>query len=106
MDKKLFNDSLSNSKWQTLTWYLLNIEKDKIRNKLRHVQRSKCLTPFHMQLLDCWEEVHSVQPNTIEEIYNEYIFDNKYIHSGNQPLQYKPLKMPKNVAKDLVSNFV
>ena len=101
--KKRFNDSLSNSKWQTLTWYLLNIEKDEIRNKLPRVQRNKCLMPFHMQLLDCWEEVPSVQPNTIEEIYNKYIFDdNKYIHSGNQPLQYNLLNMPKNVAKDLV----
>ena len=53
-------------------------------------------------VLDCWEEVHSVEPNTIEEVYNEYIFNNQYIHSGNQPLQYKLLKMPKNVAKDWV----
>ena len=59
-----------------------------------------------MQLFDCWEEVHSVEPNTIEEIYNEYIFDNKYIHSGNQPLQYKLLKMPKNVVKDLVLRYI
>ena len=67
-----------------------------------HVQRNKSLTPFHMQLLDCWEEVHTVEPNATEEIYIEYIFDNKYIHLGNKPLQYKLLKMPKNVAKDLV----
>ena len=67
-----------------------------------HTQSNTSLSPFHKQLLCCWEEVHAVQPNTTEEIYNKYIFDNKYICSGRKPLEYKILKLSEELSKDLV----
>ena len=73
--KNLMQDQTSDSKWQVLAWYLLNIEKYKIRNKLPHTQSNTSLSPFHKQLLSCWEEVHAVLPNSAEKIYNMYLIN-------------------------------
>ena len=43
-----------------------------------------------------------MEPITPEEICNEYIFDNRYICSGKEPLQPKLLKMSKKVVNDMM----
>ena len=44
--------------------------------------------------MECWGEFHGNEPDTVEEICNEFIFNNKYICSNKEPLQVGLLKMP------------
>ena len=78
-------------KWKTLTWYLLNIPKHKICNKLPLSQRFKSLTPFHRQVFESWEQFYGVNPKTADQILQELIFDNKFICSNGEPLSLTKL---------------
>ena len=41
---------------------------------------------FHHQVLICWYDIKSTQPLTMIELYNEYVFMNKFIRVNNAPL--------------------
>ena len=64
--------------------------------------RDRCLSPFHRQVFDCWQEFYTTPPNTLSEIYDEFIFENKYICSDNKPLQARELKLLDKETQDLV----
>ena len=64
------------------------------------------MTPFYKQVLECWGEFHDV-PCTVEEICNEFIFNNKIICSNNKPLQVELLKLPNTrIFKDMNINNI
>ena len=99
----------NNEKWKTSTWYLLNIPKHKICNKLPLAHRFKCLTPFHRQIFESWEQFHGVNPQTIDQISQELIFDNKFICSNGEPLGLRKLGIRDQSVErlsvgDIVSN--
>ena len=100
--KKLVSHESIEMKWQYLTWYLLNITKNKIKHKLPESQGNSCLTPFHKQLFDSWQNITAIPPTTIEEISNEFIFDNRYICLDNIPIQPKTLNIKGEYMYDLV----
>ena len=76
--KKLFLLRESN-KCRTLTWYLLNIKMSEFKNKLSVESKGKCLTLFHKQVFDSWLHFYSKPPYTVEDIWHEHLFENKYI---------------------------
>ena len=92
--KRLMASSTFAGNWQGLFLYLLNIDKNLLKHKLPSKVKDKGLTPFYKQVLECWGEFHGNEPDTVEEICNEFIFNNKYICSNKEPLQVGLLKMP------------
>ena len=99
--KKLVDPGIKGN-WQNLFLYLLNIKKNLIKHKLPRNFKSKGLTPFHKQVLECWEEFHGTEPNSVEDICNELIFDNKFICSDNDPLKPNRLNLPNS---EIVQNL-
>ena len=106
--KRLISEETEHNKWTNLMWYMLNFEKYLIHNKIPKSYCDNCLTIFHRQLLECWQSIKNRPPVGVEEIINEYIFDNIYICSNNIPLSAKSFKLSKlstkNIkVKDLIS---
>ena len=98
---------ITNGKWKLLTWYLLNIPKNKIKNKLPLSLRFKSLSPFHRQIFDSWEKFHGVEPKNVNEISQEFIFNNKFVCSGGEPLNMKTLGITEKKLEELtVGNIV
>ena len=89
------------SKWSKLMWYMLNIEKHLINHKVPKSYASKSLTLFHEQILRCWHIVKCSQPKGVDEIYEEYLFDNMFICSNDKPLDLKQFKLNKEKNKDV-----
>ena len=48
---------------------------------------------FHHQVLNFWYDIKSTQPLTMMELYNEYVFMNKFILVNNAPLTPRMLGM-------------
>ena len=78
---------IENSKWKTLTWYMLNVNQKNLAN-------SNCLTPkaqgksdSHTQILKAWSEINSFVPITLKEIINQRITENIHIRVDNNPLK-------------------
>ena len=90
-----------NMKWTKPTWYLLNIEKHQINHKMPAYYTEQCKTEFHCQVLKCWQKIKCRPPSSIEEIMNEYIFDNKYISCNGKPLDHKLFKSSTILSDDL-----
>ena len=90
-----------NMKWTKPTWYLLNIEKHQINHKTPAYYTEQCKTEFHCQVLKCWQKIKCRPPSSIEEIMNEYIFDNKYISCNGKPLDHKLFKSSTILSDDL-----
>ena len=89
------------SKWSKLMWYMLNIDKHLINHKVPKSYANNSLTPFHEQILHCWHQAKCTSPNSVDEIYEEYLFDNMYICSNGKPLDLKQFKLNKAKNKDL-----
>ena len=89
---------LENEKWTSLTWYMLNIDKYIINRKIPLSCKNKCKTAFYSQVLERWHKIKSRPPKNIEEIQNEYIFNNMHINSRARPLEYIEFKIEKKVA--------
>ena len=99
----------NDEKWKTSTWYLLNIPKHKICNKLPFSRCFKSLTPFHRQMFESWEQFYGVPPQTVEQILQELIFDNKFICSKGDSLGLRELGirdkgLERLTIGDMVSN--
>ena len=64
-------------------------------HKLQVSDISTCkIGSFHHQVLNCWYNIKSLQPLTMIELYNEYLFMNKYtILVNNAPLTPRMLGM-------------
>ena len=58
------------SKWKTLTWYMLNIDKYNLitNNCLELNKQGK--SPFHTQVLNAWSEINSFEPKSLKQIIN------------------------------------
>ena len=93
-----------NMKWTKPTWYLLNIEKHQVNHKTPAYYTEQCKTEFHCQVLKCWQKIKCRPPSSIEEIMNEYIFDNKYISCNGKPLDHKLFKSSTILSDDLRLN--
>ena len=90
------------AKWSKLMWYMLNIDKHLLNHKFSIVYCNKSLSQFHKQILECWQHVKCRPPESIEEIYQEYLFDNMFICSNNKPLDYQHFKLCKDKSKDIM----
>ena len=88
-------------KWKILTWYLLNIPKNEIKNKLPLSLRFKSLSPFHRQMFESWEQFYGVDPKNANEITDEFIFNNKFICSGGESLKMKKLRITDKKLEEL-----
>ena len=82
--KKLLSTN-QEGKGHRLAWYLLNL-KEKIFKKLPATFREKCLTPFYKQVFDCWQNFYTKPPQSVEDIHNEFLFDNIYMYMCKQQL--------------------
>ena len=100
--KNLLELSAQQGKWQHLTWHLFNTPQHLFRKKLTDCYENKCLTLFHRQSLKCWLNFYAESPVTVNDVYNEYIFDNKYICSAGKPLQAKYFKLLENQTTSLI----
>ena len=81
--KKLLSNT--NAKWSHLFETMCGISKILLdfklpNNCLEKYQNSK----FHYQVLQCWFQVKSRPPETVNEILNEYICLNRYITVGGE----------------------
>ena len=74
--KRLHSDE--EGKWKNLMWYTLNIDEYLINHKLLLTYSSKCFLHFHEQITKCWHSVKCTSPNSAEEIYEKYSFDNMF----------------------------
>ena len=91
-----------NEKWEHLFLQLFTIGKSNLNKKLPDNFRNKCLTNFHKQVFDCWNTFYCKEANTVDEIFNEYVFNNKFIISDDKPLQLHQFKITDTNLKDLV----
>ena len=92
--KMLLANPRNQGNWECLFLYLLNIDKSLLKHKRPQKVKDKGLTPFYKQVLECWGKFHGDEPCTVEEVCNEFIFNNKLICSNNKPLQVELLKLP------------
>ena len=105
--KMLLANPRNQGNWQCLFLYLLNIDKTLLKHMLPQKVKDKGLTPFYKQVLECWGEFHGDEPFTVEEVCNEFIFNNKFICSNNKPLQVELLKLPNTrIFKDMSINDI
>ena len=81
------------------TWYMLNIDKHLPNYKLSITEFNYCLSQFHRLILESWHHVKSRPPESIEEIYHEYLFDNMFICSNKKPLELQKCKLHKDKTK-------
>ena len=104
---KMLANPRNQGNWQCLFLYLLNIDKSLLKHKLPQKVKDKGLTPFYKQVLECWGEFHGDEPCTVEEVCNEFIFNNKFICSNNKSLQMELLKLPNTrIFKDMSINDI
>ena len=75
------------SKWKTLTWYMLDINKYNLitSNCLELNKQGK--SPFHTQVLNAWAEINSFEPNSLQEIINQNVIGNEFIKIENKPIR-------------------
>ena len=78
----------SNVKWKNLFLKLGNIDEKILDHKLtvKHVLPSYNVESFQYQVLECWYKMKSQNPETIQEIRNEYVFFNKFIVVDGIPI--------------------
>ena len=88
--------------WQLMFQYLLNIDKAMLKKKLPLDSVNECLTSFHKQVFECWVLFHGRESRNVEEIYSEFIFDNKYICTEKKPLKLQNFKIQKDYGDDMV----
>ena len=79
------------------------------KKKLSVEYKDKCLTIFHKQVFDSWQHFYSKPPCTVEDIWHEHLFENKYICSNGTPLKPSEFNVPTDAANnlgiaDIVSN--
>ena len=91
------------SKWKTLTWYMLNINKYNLitSNCLELNKQGK--SPFHTQILNAWSEINSFEPKTLKEIVNQNVVGNKFIKIDNKPIRENFLGTNKLKIGDLIN---
>ena len=84
----------SRVKWKNLFLILSNLNSLLLDHKLQVSDVSPCkIGSFHHQVLNCWYDIKSTQPLTMIELYNEYVFMNKFILVNNAPLTPRMLGM-------------
>ena len=84
----------SEGKWKKLFFVLSSLNCLLLDHKLQVSDISTCeIGSFHHQVLNCWYNIKSLQPLTMIELYNEYVFMNKYILVNNAPLTPRVLGM-------------
>ena len=72
------------------------------KKKLSVEYKDKCLTLFHKQVFDSWQHFYSKPPYTVEDIWHEHLFENKYICSNGTPLKASEFNLPRATANNLV----
>ena len=69
----------------------MGITENQLNKKLDQSIINKT-TKFYKQVLTSWSLLYNHIPENLEEILNEYIFDNRYIKIDNKVLTYKYIK--------------
>ena len=88
--KRLFspNNLKWKPKWKTLTLYMSSINDiSQLTYKLGTDLIPKNIPKIHKQMLECWFEVFSVEPSTMQEILNEKLCLNKFILIQGRPIR-------------------
>ena len=84
----------SEGKWKKIFFVLSSLNCLLLDHKLQVSDISTCkIGSFHHQVLNCWYDIKSLQPLTMIELYNKYVFMNKYILVNNAPLTPRMLGM-------------
>ena len=78
---------------------MLNVDKHLLNHKFSITYCNKGLSQFHKQILECWHHVKSMPPESIEQIYQEYLFDKMFICSNKKPLDSQQFKLCKDKSK-------
>ena len=63
--------------WKVLMLKMLSLNKNILNKKVQLDSKSKCLSPFHEQVLESWYKVYCTNPVEDSEIFNEYVLYNK-----------------------------
>ena len=97
----------SRGKWKNLFLILSNLNSLLLDHKLQVSDVSPCkIGSFHHQVLNCWYDIKSTQPLTMIELYNEYVFMNKFILVNNAPLTPRMLGMSDDFLNLKIIDFL
>ena len=86
--------------WKLLFYKMLSLEKNMLNKKVNLTQIvKKDMSPFHKQVLESWYNFYGTDPNSTEEILNEYILYNKNITIANKSISLSlfPNKFGHNI---------
>ena len=75
-----------NSKWKTLTWYMLNTSPNNLTDSNCLWKKTIGKSKFHTQIFQAWSEINSFEPTTLKEIINQSLTENIYIRVDNKPI--------------------
>ena len=65
---------------------MLSINEFMLNKKIDLSFIENCLSPFHQQVLECWDDFYGMEPVSNSEILNEYVLYNKNIKIGKRPI--------------------
>ena len=65
---------------------MLSINEFMLNKKIGLSFIENCLSPFHQQVLECWDDFYGMEPVSNSEILNEYVLYNKNIKIGKRPI--------------------
>ena len=82
--KRLVCNENFNSK--VLFFKMLSINEFMLNKKIGLSFIENCLSPFHQQVLECWDYFYGMEPVSNSEILNEYVLYNKTIKIGKRPI--------------------
>ena len=75
--RRLFQNS--DSKWKIIFLRLIGIQKERCNKNSGNIETELGKTYFHNQVLKSWFRMNSLNPNTANEIKNQYLLYNQYI---------------------------
>ena len=99
-----------NSKWKVLTWFMLNINIEKLQNNNCLELNAQGKSAFYTQILRAWAEINSFNPITLMEIINQNLVENKFIRIENKPVidtflgTNNQIKLKEMKIKDIIDN--
>ena len=65
---------------------MLSINEFMLNKKIGLSYIQNCLSPFHQQVLESWDDFYGMEPVSNSEILNEYVLYNKNIKIGKRPI--------------------
>ena len=88
--KRLCNNG--KGRWKAVTWEILKIKPYIFNKKLKNIPAT--ISNYHNQVLKIWFNTNNNMPQSVSEILNEFIFENKFILVGNEVITIKTINAP------------